>query len=144
MPLISVLAIVANASWFFVLLPRDAFVWATIFHGLQYLAIVTIFHWKDQAARPGNAHGPLYHTLRFYLLCLALGYGLFYCLPQAYVLAGFGYVESVLVVAAVVNLHHFIVDAYIWRLGRKDGNRTIVDSGTRGEPAALEGSGAAL
>jgi hypothetical protein len=134
LPWISLCAVVANAAWFFVLLPRAAFVWATIFHGLQYLAIVAVFHWKDQAARPGNTRGPLYHVARFYLLCLALGYGLFYCLPHAYRLAGFGYVESVLVVAAVVNLHHFIVDAYIWRLGKSDGNRAIVEDGARPAP----------
>jgi hypothetical protein len=28
--------------------------------------------------------------------------------------------------AAIINIHHFIVDAYIWRLGRGDSNRTIV------------------
>ncbi len=130
LPLISLLAVVTNGVWFFVLLPKNAFLWATIFHGLQYLAIVAIFHQRDQAALPRNTHGPLYHTVRFYLLCLALGYALFYCLPHAYRLAGFGYVESVLVVTAVVNLHHFIVDGYIWRLGKGDPNRRIVEAET--------------
>ncbi len=29
---------------------------------------------------------------------------------------------------AMINIHHFIVDAVIWRLKKSDGNRDIVDS----------------
>ena len=54
-------------------------------------------------------------------ISLLLGYGLFYCWPHAYVLAGFGLAESMLLVVAIINIHHFVVDAYIWRL-RKDRN----------------------
>ncbi len=129
LPLISLLTLTSNAVWFGLMEYRDAFVWATVFHGLQYLAIAMIFHVKDQSALPGNRHGGLFHALRFYALCLALGYGLFFCLPQAFLLAGFGMVESMLMVVAAINLHHFLVDAYIWRLGRSDGNREIVERG---------------
>ena len=58
-----------------------------------------------------------------------LSYGLFNVLPHAYVLAGYGMVESMLLVTAAINVHHFIVDAYIWRLKKSDGNRRIVDQG---------------
>jgi len=129
MPLISLLMVASNAIWWFVLSPLDAFVWATIFHGVQYIAIVIIFHVKDQVALPDNRHSVSYHVVWFYGACLLLGYGLFNCLPFAYVLAGFGEVESILLVAAAINVHHFIVDAYIWRLKKTDSNRTIVDSG---------------
>ena len=128
MPLISLLIVFTNGIWFFVLLPYNAFVWATLFHGIQYLPIVMIFHLKDQKSL-GDQRGWLYHTVRFYGMCLALGYALFQCLPHAYMLAGFGLVESALVVAAVINIHHFIVDAYIWRLKKTDTNRRIVDAG---------------
>ena len=40
-------------------------------------------------------------------------------------LAGFGLGESMLLVVAVINIHHFIVDRYIWQL-RKDPNYKIV------------------
>lgn len=33
--------------------------------------------------------------------------------PHAFVLAGFGFVESAMLVTAAINAHHFIVDAYI-------------------------------
>jgi hypothetical protein len=129
LPLISVLVLVTNGIWWFVLTAMDAFVWATIFHGLQYLAIVTVFHLKDQMARPDNRHGQAYHVAWFYGACVLLGYGLFSCLPWAYVSAGFGMVESITLVVAAINIHHFIVDAYIWRLRPGDSNRQIVQAG---------------
>lgn len=128
MPLISLLAVVTNGIWFIVLGPLDAFVWATIFHGVQYLAIVVIFHVKDQMSRPQNRHGTLYHVACFYSLCLLLGYCLFHIVPQAYLFAGFGQVESMLLVTAAINIHHFVVDAYIWRLKKTDANHRILES----------------
>lgn len=127
LPLISVLMLVTNAAWWF-LLPQQAFVWATIFHGVQYLVIVTIFHVKDQLATPDNRRGKVYHIAWFYGASLLLGYGLFNCLPWGFVAAGFGMVESIALVVAAINIHHFIVDAYIWRLKKGDGNRQIVEA----------------
>ena len=129
LPLVALLAVVTNGVWFFVLAPRDAFVWATVFHGIQYLAIVLVFHVRDQLARPDNRHGWPYHVVWFYGASLLLGYGLFNCLPLAYVAAGFGRVEAVLLVVAAINVHHFLVDAYIWRLKKDAGNRRVVESG---------------
>lgn len=126
MPLIAPLVLLSNGIWWFVLPPMQAFLWATVFHGLQYLGIVIIFHVKDQLAQPGNTRGWLHHTLRFYAISLALGYALFRLLPQGFVMVGFGLVESLLLVIAAINVHHFIVDAFIWRLGRSADNRRIV------------------
>ena len=125
LPAISWLIIVSNGIWWIIFRFFDAFVWATVFHGLQYLAIVTLFHVKDQVARPGNRRGALAHAVGFYAASLALGYLLFYIWPFAFRLAGFGLAESMLLCAAVINIHHFIVDRYIWRL-RKDTNYRVV------------------
>jgi hypothetical protein len=130
LPLISIMMLVANTAWW-CFLPQDAFVWATIFHGIQYLAIVTIFHVKDQMSQPENRRSELFHMASFYGLSLLLGYGLFSCLPWGFVMAGFGMVESIALSVATINIHHFIVDAYIWRLKPGDRNRAIVES----EPA---------
>ncbi len=111
------LALVTNGIWWVVLRDLDAFVWATIFHGLQYLAIVTIYHAREHAEATA-ARGWLVETLRFYALCLGLGYLLFYVWPMASVLAGFGLAEGAMMVVVAVNIHHFVVDAYIWRLRR--------------------------
>lgn len=127
LPLISLLVVYSNAIWWTLFNWMDAFFWATVFHGLQYLAIVTIFHVKDRRRAAGGGHGAAYHALTFYGANLALGYVLFNLWPHAYALAGFNLEKSVLLVAAVVNIHHFVVDAYIWRL-RKDPNyRNVVE-----------------
>jgi hypothetical protein len=133
MPLFGLLAIVANGIWFLVLAPLDAFVYATIFHGIQYLAIVIVFHVKDQLSRPENRHGAAHHVLWFYGASLLLAYGLFNCLPLAYVASGFGRLESVLLVVAAINIHHFIVDAFIWRLRKDTSNRRVIESGLPAE-----------
>ena len=100
-----------------------------VFHAVQYLAIVIVFHVKDQMALPGNRHRPLYHVLKFYGASLVLAYLLFSCLPQAYVWAGFGMVESTKLVFSAINIHHFIVDGFIWRLGAGGRNRKVVEAG---------------
>lgn len=125
LPVITLLVIVSNAAWWTALMYVNAFGWATVFHGLQYLAIVTIFHVRDQMALPENRHRPLYHAAWFYLVCLGLAYVLFKVWPYAFVAAGFGLAEAALLVVATINVHHFIVDAYIWRL-RRDPNYRIV------------------
>lgn len=130
-PFISLLVILTNAVWFAAFSYLNAFIWSTIFHGIQYLSIVIIFHVRDQTSRPGNRHSAVYHVLWFYLVSVMLGYALFNCWPYGYVLMGFGLAESVLLVVAAINLHHFIVDAYIWKLPKGDSNRAIVD----GQPA---------
>jgi hypothetical protein len=125
MPLISFLAVLANGVWWVALPFMDAFVWATIFHGLQYLAIVTIFHVRERLRLAPNAAPWWSHLAQFYLASLALGYLLFQVWPHFYVLAGFGFAESLLLVVAVINIHHFVVDAFIWRL-RRDANYAVV------------------
>ena len=129
MPLIALLAILANGVWWFTLTAMGAFFWATVFHGLQYLVIVMVFHVRDQMQQPDNRRTATAHVLRFYGLCLLLGYGLFHTLPWAFGWAGFGRVESMLLVIAAINLHHFIVDGFIWMLRPGDSNRRVVEAG---------------
>ena len=125
-PLLALLPVLANGTWFVLFDALDAFVWATVFHGLQYLAVVSVFHAREQRALPGNARGALFHVAAFYVGCVALGYALFQCWPRAAVAAGFGVVESTFLVVAIVNVHHFIVDAYIWRLRRDPNYGTVM------------------
>ncbi|HEB88766.1 MAG TPA: hypothetical protein ENI85_04275 [Deltaproteobacteria bacterium] len=128
MPLIAALALVTNGIWWFVFTPLQAFVWATIFHSIQYLAIVIIFHVKDQMNQPTNRHGAAYHVAWFYGMALLLGYALFNWFPQAYVSAGFAPATAVMITVAMINIHHFIVDGFIWRLKKTDANRSILES----------------
>ena len=126
LPLLAVVLMLSNASWWSLFPYWDAVVWATILHGIQYLGIMAIFHSQEQVQRPDNRHGRGYHVAVLLLTCIVLGYGLFQCWPRAYMWAGFGKVESMYMVIAAINIHHFIVDAYIWKI-RKDPNyRTVV------------------
>ncbi|MBI3735345.1 hypothetical protein HY256_02395 [Candidatus Sumerlaeota bacterium] len=129
LPLISLLIPVTNGLWFGIFPFMGAFGLSAVFHGLQYLAIVTIFHVRDQQEREDNRHGWAYHAVWFYLACLLLGYALFQCWPYGfYALLGLDHAMSVFVIVAAINIHHFIVDAYIWKL-RKDPNYRIVLQG---------------
>lgn len=125
MPLISPLLLLVNSFWWLLLSPEDAFFVATIFHGIQYLAILMIFDAREHA--PAGV-SRLKRSLRFYAVCALLGYGLFHVLPHFFELAGYGLVEAMIAVVAIINVHHFLVDAYIWRLKPSDSNRKVIDS----------------
>jgi hypothetical protein len=128
LPAISLAVIFSNAIWWTAFNWFDAFIWATVFHGIQYLAIVLIFHIRDQERIATNAHGWLYHTALFYGTCLVLGFVLFQKWPQVYWLAGYDIGRAALLVIAVINIHHFVVDAYIWKLRRDPNYKTVVDA----------------
>ena len=87
-----------------------------------------VFHVKEQMAQPGNQRGVAYHVLSFYGASLLLGYALFNCLPWGFDFLGFGLLQSVALVVVVVNIHHFIVDAFIWRLRPGGANRQIAEA----------------
>jgi hypothetical protein len=120
-PLLALFPVLANGLWFVLFDALNAFVWATVFHGLQYLAVVAIFHVRERRAPGGGRRAAALRIGALYAGCVALGYALFQCWPLAYEAAGFGRVESVFLIVAVINVHHFVVDAYIWRL-RSDPN----------------------
>ena len=129
LPLISLLILLSNSVWLVGLgytTPLTIAV-VTVFHGLQYLAILTIFHVKERVRAPAGPRAWWSQALGFYAACLALGYVLFQVWPYAYVLLGFGFAESVLLVIAAINVHHFVVDAFIWRL-RRDSNYAVVSA----------------
>jgi hypothetical protein len=125
LPVISLVAMVANVAWWVTLTYWDAFVWATIFHGLQYLAIALVFHVKDRQRLDAMPRPWWHHALAFYAACLALGYVLFQVWPHAGPLVGFTYAQSLLLVVATINIHHFVVDAFIWKLRKDPGNRIV-------------------
>jgi len=127
LPVISLVVIFSNAIWWTAFNWFDAFIWATVFHGLQYLAIVLVFHIKDQERLGVSTHGRLYHAACFYGTCLVLGFVLFQNWPQLYWLAGYDIGRATLLVVAVINIHHFIVDAFIWKLRRDPNYKNVVD-----------------
>ncbi|TMQ24296.1 MAG: hypothetical protein E6K82_09170 [Candidatus Rokuibacteriota bacterium] len=127
LPLISLGLVVVNAIWWTAFNYINAFFWAALFHGVQYLAIASIFHVRERTRRPGNRHGPLVHAGTFYGASVALAYVLFVAWPDAYVALGYDARLTPQLVVAVINIHHFVVDAYVWRLRRDPNYRTVVD-----------------
>lgn len=125
LPVICWLLILSNGLWWVWFTYVEAFGWATVFHGVQYLAIVAIFHVRDHVSADAGTSARLLSVAKFYAACLVVGYLLFQVWPYAYLMAGFGFSESVLLVVATINLHHFIVDREIWRI-RGDRNLSIV------------------
>ena len=130
LPLIVLVLLVSNSIWlvqagYTGLLGLNL---VAIFHGVQYLAILAIFYVREQA-QAGVARPWWVHTLIFYALCLGLGYVLFHVLPLGVAtLGGVTYTEAILVTNAVVVIHHFFVDGFIWKL-RKDPNYKVVADG---------------
>jgi len=78
--------------------------------------------------QPSNRHGVAYHSVLFYGGSFLLGYSLFRWFPYVYIFAGFTPAASVMYIVAMINIHHFIVDGFIWRLKKADANRGIIDS----------------
>jgi hypothetical protein len=126
LPFISIALLFTNAIWWAALDYLGAIMWATIFHGVQYLAIVIIFHLRDHPPR-GDGPAPwLLPTLKFYGMCLVLAYLLFEIWPYFFTLLGFSMSESTLLCVAVVNMHHFVVDRGIWRVRKDPRNQSLV------------------
>ncbi len=119
LPLISLTMMFANGLWWTALDYLNAFVLATVAHGVQYLAIAMVYHANARAREPAIRRSRVDHASAFYAKCLLLGYALFYCWPYAFVWAGAGLAQSILLVTAIINIHHFIVDRYIWRVASK-------------------------
>lgn len=127
LPAISFMIIATNAIWWTLFNYINAFFWASVFHGVQYLAIATYFHVRDRERRPENRRGWIYHSSVFYGLSIVLAYVLFVLWPNFYESFGFEHRLTAEAVVATINVHHFIVDAYIWKLRKDPGNRTVVD-----------------
>src|SRR5262249_3453228 len=105
----------------------NAFFWAALFHGVQYLTIAAIFHVRERTRRPENRHGWAIHAGIFYGASVALAYLLFVLWPDAYLALGSHRLLTAPLALAVINIHDFVVDAYIWRLRRDPNLRTVVD-----------------
>lgn len=134
-PLMVACLLLSNGLWWTALNFNEAFIVATVGHSLQYLTIMLIYHVREKLREPDNQHGWLRLSAVFYGKCVALGYALFNCWPWVFVLAGAGFAQSMLMVIAVINLHHFIVDAYIWRLRVPQNQEALTDRASVTRPA---------
>ena len=119
LPLIAWVLLFVNGIWWVTVSYGTAWIWATIFHSIQYIVIVVIFHVNDQMKNSENKKTPVYHACWFYTASFLLGYLLFQVWPFMYMPFGFEMEAAVLMTVATINLHHFIVDGFIWRSAKK-------------------------
>lgn len=126
LPLLALVLVLMNALWLTAFTLFDAIVWASVAHSVQYLLVVTRAHAQDRArlaTANGEAGG---HMAFFYFASIVVGGFLFLGVPamiqQASVFLGLGWEIShcLLMVVAAINLHHFIVDGYIWKAPPKN------------------------
>ena len=118
-PLITLLLQITNGIWWLGTNYLSAWWWTAMLHSIQYLIIVVVLHVREQMAvapaTPNPLHRPAFYATAFYASSFLLGAILFFGVPAAYVRMGFDSTESYVLFAVIINLHHFIVDGFIWR-----------------------------
>jgi tetratricopeptide (TPR) repeat protein len=99
-----------------------------VMHSLQYLWITQYFARREQ--------GAAWSAPRYWLTLVAGGIALF--LPVPWIASYVGHVDftaSMLIVTAIVNLHHFMIDGVVWKLRDARVARTLTTAAERVEPA---------
>jgi hypothetical protein len=117
-PLISLLLQVTNGWWWIGSDYLNAWFWTSVFHSIQYLIIVTVRHVDDRVTHVPSSvrfRHQLLHGTAFYGFSLFVGYLLFLVAPAAYAVFGFNGLQAYAMMTMVINIHHFIVDGFIWR-----------------------------
>ena len=115
-PVISLLLQITNGIWWLGTSYLDAWWWTAMFHSLQYLIIAVSQYVKDQTNRVGvKKRPPLVHAGAFYGMSFSVAVLLFFIVPLIYVPLGFGATQAFVMMTIVINLHHFIVDGFVWR-----------------------------
>ena len=99
-----------------------------VMHSAQYLWITRYFAKRDaEQATPAGG----WSAWRYWTTLLAGGVALFLPVPW---LASYGwhvdFTASVFIVAAIVNLHHFMIDGVVWKLRNPRVGRVLVETGT--------------
>lgn len=119
-----------------------------VMHSAQYLWITHHFARKDAAAGVAGAAGAGqargWNGWAYWTTLVAGGVALFIPLPWLASYAGrFDFTSSMLIVTAVVNIHHFILDGVVWKLRDPRVSKVLTSTPQEGEPAPATGAVAA-
>ena len=117
-PLMTLVLQITNGVWWLGTDYLNGWWWTAMFHSIQYLIIVVVRHVNDQMSRSDarpKFHNPYAYGAAFYGISFVLGALLFFVVPLAYVPLGFNATKSFTMMMIIINLHHFIVDGFIWR-----------------------------
>ena len=105
-----------------------------VMHSAQYLWITRYFAKRDAEQAGASAWNPW----AYWGTLVAGGIALFLPVPW---LASYGwhvdFTTSVLIVAAIVNLHHFMIDGVVWKLRNPRVGRVLVDGAPAPATAAI-------
>jgi len=99
-----------------------------VMHSAQYLWVTQYFARRDE--------GVAWRTWAYWAAVVLGGLALF--LPVPWLASYVGKVDftaSVLIVTAVVNLHHFMIDGVVWKLRDPRVGRTLTEGAASGMPA---------
>lgn len=103
----------------------SAMIWMYVpayFHGSQYLAVSLSYHLKEKNLPEGMPAADIWQYVwtpaaQKFLGFIVVTGGFFYVvIPSFFAQIGFSYSLVAGLVLGVVNFHHFITDAAIWRL----------------------------
>lgn len=121
-PMISLLLQITNGIWWVATDYVNAWIFTSMLHSVQYM-IVVIARYVDEQARttqPRNTlRFALLHGTAFYGFSLAVALMLFIVVPSLYAAIGFPAAESYAMTIFVINIHHFVVDGFIWKAAPK-------------------------
>ena len=99
-----------------------------VMHSTQYLWITQYFAKREQ--------GETWVTSRYWISVIAGGLALFLPIPWlASYVAHVDFTASMLIVTAVVNLHHFMIDGVVWKLRDTRVAKTLTASSSPALPA---------
>jgi Tfp pilus assembly protein PilF len=102
-------------------------------HSAQYLWVTRYFARRDAI---GRGEGARWSDRRYWTILIAGGIALF--LPVPWVTSYAAHVDftaSMLIVTAIVNLHHFVIDGVVWKLRDPRVSRALVGDAAA-QPAA--------
>jgi len=120
-PLIALVLLGTNAAWWLYLDYKQAWWWAALFHSLQYLFIVLKFHIDENFSAVTQREKRTFAAVKFYVISLFGAFLLFFAIPEVLAKFGFELVTAYLMVAYLVNIHHFFVDGFIWKSSKVKG-----------------------
>jgi hypothetical protein len=119
-PLISLLLQVSNGIWWVATDYINAWIFTSMLHSVQYLIVIIARHVDEQAREklPQERRRVAWlHGTAFYGMSRAMARMLFTAAPSLYAAVGFAGAESYAMTVFVINIHHFVVDGFIWKSG---------------------------
>jgi hypothetical protein len=124
-PLPSAMIVTTILGLGLILGPANGLLWLYVpafFHGSQYLAVCLTYFLKERGVPEQRAFQQMGRLLfsapavKFFALAVASGCLFYVAVPYSLSRLGFDFALVAGLVLAIINYHHFITDAAIWRL----------------------------